>query len=107
MDVTQKIRKRLPYLNMYCVICDREHLFSGVMLKPAVCSRELCCWSFQQLGVATDAADNVATSAEVVDLLVCMATAAALSARANLVSVYFPCCVRCKDFRPIPFALSS
>jgi poly [ADP-ribose] polymerase 6/8 len=43
------------------------------MLKPAVCARELCVWSFQQLGVGADAAQDIATEAEVVDLLVCMA----------------------------------
>jgi poly [ADP-ribose] polymerase 6/8 len=43
---------RLPTLNNYCVICDQPHVFAvGNMLKPAVCSRELCCFSFQQLGV--------------------------------------------------------
>eukprot|EP01088_Endostelium_zonatum_P019373 TRINITY_DN6651_c0_g1_i1.p1 TRINITY_DN6651_c0_g1~~TRINITY_DN6651_c0_g1_i1.p1 ORF type:complete len:758 (-),score=164.01 TRINITY_DN6651_c0_g1_i1:35-2308(-) len=75
---------RVPTLSNYCPICDRAHLFAnGAMLKPAVCSRELCCFAFQQLGVMSDAADDIATEAEVVDLLVCMATAASKSARAN------------------------
>ena len=56
---------------------------NGAMLKPAVCSRELCCFAFQQLGVMSDAADDIATEAEVVDLLICMATAAANSNRCN------------------------
>jgi poly [ADP-ribose] polymerase 6/8 len=61
------------------------------MLKPAVCSRELCCWSFQQLGVRADAADDIATEAEVVDLLVCMATCAVKNAnRRELIFDPFP-----------------
>jgi poly [ADP-ribose] polymerase 6/8 len=60
------------------------------MLKPAVCSRELCCFSFQQLGVAGDAADEIATAAEVVDLLVCFATIAAKSPRNNVIFEPFP-----------------
>ncbi len=33
-------------------------------------------WSFQQLGVGADAAQEIATESEVVDLLVCMAKVA-------------------------------
>jgi len=78
-------------MNDYCVICDRPHVFAtGNMLKPAVCSRELCCWSFQQLGVGADAASDIATEAEVVDLLVCMAIAAVKSARKELILDPFP-----------------
>jgi len=84
-------RRRIPTLNDYCVICDRPHVFAtGSMLKPAVCSRELCCWSFQQLGVGADSADDIATEAEVVDLLVCMAAVAAKSQRKELIFDPFP-----------------
>jgi poly [ADP-ribose] polymerase 6/8 len=45
-------QRRISTLNNFCVICDKPHVFtSGSMLKPAVCSREICCWGFQQLGV--------------------------------------------------------
>lgn len=42
---------------------------------------QLCVWSFQQLGVGSSAASEIATEAEVVDLLVCMATFSVKSAR--------------------------
>jgi len=85
------LKRRIPSLNDYCVICDRPHVFAtGNMLKPAVCSRELCCWSFQQLGVGADAADDIATEAEVVDLLVCIATVAAKSNRRDVIFDPFP-----------------
>ena len=35
------------------------------MLQPVVCSRDLCVFAFQTLGVMADAADEVATGAEV------------------------------------------
>ena len=43
--------KRLPTLHKYCVICDQLHLFSSSMIVPTVCSRDLCLWSYQELGV--------------------------------------------------------
>jgi poly [ADP-ribose] polymerase 6/8 len=89
--LTNYIRLRLSTLNNYCIICDNPHVFAtGNMLKPAVCSRELCVFSFQQLGVAGDAADEIATAAEVVDLLVCFATVAAKSPRNTLILDPYP-----------------
>jgi poly [ADP-ribose] polymerase 6/8 len=71
-SVLYYVKSRLPRLNAYCVICDKPHVFSafGNMLKPAVCTRELCCWGFQQLGVGSDMAGEIAVESEVVDLLV-------------------------------------
>ena len=60
------VRQRLPTLNEYCVVCDESHVFqNGAMLKPAVCARELCVFAFQTLGVMSDAAEDIATGAEV------------------------------------------
>lgn len=85
-------QRRIPTLNNFCVICDKPHVFtSGSMLKPAVCSREICCWGFQQLGVGSDAAEEIATEAEVVDLLVSMAKVGVKSAtRRELIFDPFP-----------------
>jgi poly [ADP-ribose] polymerase 6/8 len=84
VQVLEYLRYRIPTLSNYCVICDRAHVFAnGAMLKPAVCTRDLCCFAFQKLGVMSDAAEDIATEAEVVDLLVCMAKAAAQSTRCN------------------------
>ena len=35
------------------------------MFQPAVCARELCVFAFQTLGVMSDAAEDIATGAEV------------------------------------------
>eukprot|EP01119_Soliformovum_irregulare_P015436 TRINITY_DN4344_c0_g1_i1.p1 TRINITY_DN4344_c0_g1~~TRINITY_DN4344_c0_g1_i1.p1 ORF type:complete len:706 (+),score=178.61 TRINITY_DN4344_c0_g1_i1:223-2118(+) len=89
-QVLEYARIRIPTLPDFCVICDRLHLFSSGLLKPTVCSRELCCFAFQQLGVMADAAEDVATGAEVVDLLVSFAVAASKSARRDLIFDPFP-----------------
>ena len=34
-------------------------------LQPAVCARELCVFAFQTLGVMSEAAEDIATGAEV------------------------------------------
>eukprot|EP00026_Physarum_polycephalum_P002462 Phypoly_transcript_02469.p1 GENE.Phypoly_transcript_02469~~Phypoly_transcript_02469.p1 ORF type:complete len:782 (-),score=119.65 Phypoly_transcript_02469:460-2742(-) len=82
---------RIPTLNKFCIICDRAHLFaSSHLLRPAVCARELCCFAFQNLGVCAGATDGIATQAEVVDLLVCMAKAAAASTRRDTIFDPYP-----------------
>eukprot|EP01006_Ploeotia_vitrea_P023148 TRINITY_DN55592_c0_g1_i1.p1 TRINITY_DN55592_c0_g1~~TRINITY_DN55592_c0_g1_i1.p1 ORF type:complete len:747 (-),score=123.88 TRINITY_DN55592_c0_g1_i1:118-2169(-) len=82
---------RIPTCSSYCVICDKTHMFaSGAMMKPAVCSRELCAFAFQQLKVGADAAEDIAAETGVVDLLVCMARAAAFSGRAQDILVPYP-----------------
>ncbi|KAK3098777.1 hypothetical protein FSP39_023024 [Pinctada imbricata] len=96
--VFQYIRQRLPTLNEYCVVCDEPHVFqNGAMLKPAVCSRELCVFAFQTLGVMADAAEDIATGAEVVDLLVAMTKAASKSNRKRVIFSPYPTIVDPKD----------
>ena len=41
------------------------------VLQPVVCNRELCVFAFQTLGVMADAADEVATGAEVSAVTFC------------------------------------
>ena len=36
-----------------------------VLLQPCVCTRELCVFAFQTLGVMADAAEAIATDADV------------------------------------------
>ena len=90
IQIFRYVRQRIPTLNEYCVVCDNQHIFqNGAMLKPAVCSRELCVFAFQTLGVMSDAADDIATGAEVVDLLLAMSRSACKSNRkANIFDPY-------------------
>ena len=81
---------RLSSLNEFCVICDQTHLFGAPMLKPAVCNRELCVFSFSKLGVMKNAAEGLATQAEVVDFLLATAKSAALSNRREMIFDPFP-----------------
>ncbi|XP_061578437.1 protein mono-ADP-ribosyltransferase PARP6-like isoform X2 [Cololabis saira] len=83
--------QRIPTLNEYCIICDERHVFqNGPMLKPAVCCRELCVFSFHMLGVMSGATEEVATGAEVIDLLVAMCRAALQSSRKNVIFEPYP-----------------
>uniref|UniRef100_A0A8C2Y8Q9 Poly(ADP-ribose) polymerase family member 6 n=1 Tax=Coturnix japonica TaxID=93934 RepID=A0A8C2Y8Q9_COTJA len=66
VQIMKYAEQRIPTLNEYCVVCDEQHVFqNGSMLKPAVCTRELCVFSFYTLGVMSGAAEEVATGAEV------------------------------------------
>uniref|UniRef100_UPI0037E9AD91 protein mono-ADP-ribosyltransferase PARP6-like n=1 Tax=Semicossyphus pulcher TaxID=241346 RepID=UPI0037E9AD91 len=90
-QIMRYAEQRIPTLNEYCVVCDERHVFqNGPMLKPAVCSRELCVFSFYTLGVMSGATEEVATGAEVVDLLVAMCRAALQSSRKSIIFEPYP-----------------
>ena len=90
--VYEYCHQRLETLNEFCVVCDEPHVFNNgpTMLKPTVCGRDLCVFSFQTIGVMSDAAEDIATGPEVVDLLITMAKAACKSERRNLIFDPFP-----------------
>jgi len=89
VELVQYVQSRIPTLNQFCVICDQKHLL-GHMLKPTVCTRELCCWSFQELGVASSATDFVASSQDVVDMLLLFAKEAVRSSRSHVIFTPYP-----------------
>ena len=74
----------------FCVICDQAHMFTTNMLKATVCSREVCAFAFQKLGVGAKAAKDLATDSGVVDLLVLMAKSAATSGRWEIIFKPYP-----------------
>lgn len=86
----QYILKRIPTMSSYCVLCDKPHLFGTNMLRPAVCSRDVCVFAFQELGCGSDSAESVATDAGVVDLLIKLFVLAATSSRMKDVLDPFP-----------------
>ncbi|XP_076589332.1 protein mono-ADP-ribosyltransferase PARP6-like isoform X2 [Chaetodon auriga] len=106
VQVMRYAEQRIPTLNEYCVVCDERHVFqNGPLLKPAVCTRELCVFSFHTLGVMSGATEEVATGAEVVDLLVAMCRAALESSRKSIIfepypSVVDPCNPKTLAFSP-------
>ncbi|XP_061532141.1 protein mono-ADP-ribosyltransferase PARP6-like isoform X2 [Phycodurus eques] len=100
-QVMRYAEQRIPTLNEYCVVCDERHVFqNGPLLKPAVCSRELCVFSFHMSG-ATEAA---ATGAEVVDLLVAMCRAAVQSSRKSVIFEPYPSVVDPKNPKTLAFS---
>ncbi|XP_051548588.1 protein mono-ADP-ribosyltransferase PARP6-like isoform X3 [Myxocyprinus asiaticus] len=104
VQVMKYSEQRIPTLNDYCVVCDEQHVFqNSSMLKPAVCTRELCVFSFNTLGVMSGAAEDVATGAEVVDLLVAMCRAALESARKSIIFDPYPSVVDPHDPKSLAF----
>jgi poly [ADP-ribose] polymerase 6/8 len=98
------LQGRIKTCHEYCVICDQPHVFShGHMLKPSICSRELCVWSFQQLGVGADADADLATSSSLVDLLVRLAQLAGKSARNSVIFDPYPLIFDAKDRNKMVF----
>lgn len=104
VQIMKYAEQRVPTLNEYCVVCDEQHVFqNGSMLKPAVCTRELCVFSFYTLGVMSGAAEEVATGAEVVDLLVAMCRAALESPRKSIIFEPYPSVVDPTDPKTLAF----
>ncbi|XP_074862809.1 protein mono-ADP-ribosyltransferase PARP6 isoform X3 [Carettochelys insculpta] len=104
VQIMKYAEQRIPTLNEYCVVCDEQHVFqNGSMLKPAVCTRELCVFSFYTLGVMSGAAEEVATGAEVVDLLVAMCRAALESPRKSIIFEPYPSVVDPSDPKTLAF----
>lgn len=98
VQIFRYTRQRIPTINEYCVICDELHVFqNGALLKPAVCTRELCVFAFQEFGLMADAAEDIATGAEVVDLLINMTLTACKSSRRTDIFDPFPTIVHPKD----------
>lgn len=87
--IVNYLASRAGTLNEYCIICDKPHVF-GNMLKPTICTRDLCSWSFQELHVAANATDFVATSHDVVGILLYLAKEAAKSSRNRIIFNPFP-----------------
>uniref|UniRef100_A0A3B4H326 Poly [ADP-ribose] polymerase n=1 Tax=Pundamilia nyererei TaxID=303518 RepID=A0A3B4H326_9CICH len=77
------------------------------MLKPAVCTRELCVFSFHMLGVMSGATEEVATGAEVIDLLVAMCRAALQSSRKSLIFEPYPSIVNPHNPKTLAFSPKS
>ncbi|XP_042191295.1 protein mono-ADP-ribosyltransferase PARP8 isoform X3 [Callorhinchus milii] len=104
VQTIEHAEQRIPVLNEYCVVCDEPHVFqNGPMLRPTVCERELCVFAFQTLGVMNEAADEIATGAQVVDLLVSMCRSALESPRKVVIFEPYPSVVDPLDPRSLAF----
>eukprot|EP01060_Flectonema_neradi_P031943 TRINITY_DN4979_c2_g1_i2.p1 TRINITY_DN4979_c2_g1~~TRINITY_DN4979_c2_g1_i2.p1 ORF type:complete len:666 (+),score=126.41 TRINITY_DN4979_c2_g1_i2:72-2069(+) len=91
VQIMEYAQHRIPTFSEFCVICDKHHVFaSHALLKSSVCSREMCAFAFQQLGVGSDAAEDIATDVHVADLLVSIAKAAANSNRWKIIFNPYP-----------------
>uniref|UniRef100_A0AAR2LTE2 Poly [ADP-ribose] polymerase n=1 Tax=Pygocentrus nattereri TaxID=42514 RepID=A0AAR2LTE2_PYGNA len=104
LHIFSTLQQRIPVLNEFCVVCDEPHVFqNGPMLRPTVCERELCVFAFQTLGVMNEAADEIATGAQVVDLLVSMCRSALESPRKVVIFEPYPSVVDPNDPQTLAF----
>ncbi|KAM3849692.1 protein mono-ADP-ribosyltransferase PARP6-like, partial [Diretmus argenteus] len=104
IQIMKYTEQRIPTLNEHCAVCDERHVFQNhPMLKPTVCTRELCVFSFYTLGVMSEATEEVATGAEVVDLLLAMCRAALLSSRKSIIFEPYPSVVDPSDPKTLAF----
>ncbi|KAM9816222.1 protein mono-ADP-ribosyltransferase PARP6-like isoform 2-T2 [Syngnathus typhle] len=104
VQVMRYAEQRIPTLNEYCVICDERHVFqNGPLLKPAVCARELCVFSFHAMGAMSGATEETATGAEVIDLLVAMCRSALQSSRKRIIFEPYPSVVDPKNPKMLAF----
>uniref|UniRef100_A0AAY5EM48 Poly [ADP-ribose] polymerase n=1 Tax=Electrophorus electricus TaxID=8005 RepID=A0AAY5EM48_ELEEL len=103
-QLLSQTQTQIPVLNEFCVVCDEPHVFqNGPMLRPTVCERELCVFAFQTLGVMNEAADEIATGAQVVDLLVSMCRSALESPRKVVIFEPYPSVVDPSDPQTLAF----
>ncbi|KAG7242541.1 hypothetical protein INR49_020254 [Caranx melampygus] len=106
VQIMKYSEQRIPTLNEYCVVCDEQHVFqNGSMLKFMSCSvhQGAVCVPFYTLGVMSGAAEEVATGAEVVDLLVAMCRAALESPRKSIIFEPYPSVVDPNDPKTLAF----
>ncbi|CAI8052909.1 Protein mono-ADP-ribosyltransferase PARP6 [Geodia barretti] len=61
VQVVRYALNRLKSLNKFCVICDEKHVLESGLIKPCVCTRDLCVFAFQTLGVMADGAEAIAS----------------------------------------------
>ena len=90
VQVVKYAESKLRTLNEFCVVCDDARKLLSSMLKPIVCSSDLCVFSFQNKDAMAIAADYIKTKPEVVDLLIKVAKAACKSHRRELIFNPFP-----------------
>eukprot|EP00455_Lapot_gusevi_P043103 TRINITY_DN519_c0_g1_i1.p1 TRINITY_DN519_c0_g1~~TRINITY_DN519_c0_g1_i1.p1 ORF type:complete len:641 (-),score=148.73 TRINITY_DN519_c0_g1_i1:262-2184(-) len=86
------LESKLRHINRHCLICDEILEFEG--LKPAVCSRAVCCMSYAELGLGFDLGSEIENNPEVTDLVISMTYVAAMKNRLMQVT---PIGVQSKD----------
>lgn len=84
------IMSRINDLQKFCVLCDNPHIFNTDMINRTVCIRPLCCFSYQQLGVAKDIINVLSSSIDVIDLLIKFTKSTIKSSRRDIIFDPFP-----------------
>lgn len=77
--------------NAHCIICDNPLKYSG--LKPSICDRALCNFSYEEYGLGSDLAAEIRYCPELIDMLITFAHACVNDSRAE------------ERFDPYPFGV--
>eukprot|EP00668_Euglena_longa_P046352 GGOE01062037.1.p1 GENE.GGOE01062037.1~~GGOE01062037.1.p1 ORF type:complete len:591 (-),score=116.96 GGOE01062037.1:104-1732(-) len=73
------VRHRIEECVKYCLVCDKPHPLQ--LLKPTVCSHELCNFQLTNMGLGINVETEIVKSPEACDLLISMTTGASYSGR--------------------------
>lgn len=83
------LQLRVPTMHEFCAICDKAFKQPPMMMRT-VCAEELCTYQFGEFGSKITTAESVNHPSEILDLLVCMLTAAAEHLRRKDILDPFP-----------------
>jgi len=73
------IRHRIEECTRFCLVCDKPHPVQ--LLKPTVCSQDLCNFQFTNMGLGINVENEILKSPQACDLLISMTTGASFSGR--------------------------
>eukprot|EP00698_Gefionella_okellyi_P025751 TRINITY_DN951_c0_g1_i3.p1 TRINITY_DN951_c0_g1~~TRINITY_DN951_c0_g1_i3.p1 ORF type:complete len:315 (-),score=58.56 TRINITY_DN951_c0_g1_i3:790-1734(-) len=79
--------------NQRCIICDQPLQHAG--LKPSICDRALCNFSYEQYGLGSDLATEIRYAPELIDMLISFCAASLFGANPEA------------NFDPFPFGVRS
>uniref|UniRef100_A0A9J8BV45 Poly [ADP-ribose] polymerase n=1 Tax=Cyprinus carpio carpio TaxID=630221 RepID=A0A9J8BV45_CYPCA len=102
--ITQQLHDSLHFLrDCAAILSDLAVTEDPISSLPSLSFLQLCVFSFYTLGVMSGAAEEVATGAEVVDLLVAMCRAALESPRKSIIFEPYPSVVDPNDPKTLAF----
>uniref|UniRef100_A0A8C2FU01 Poly [ADP-ribose] polymerase n=1 Tax=Cyprinus carpio TaxID=7962 RepID=A0A8C2FU01_CYPCA len=102
--ITQQLHDSLHFLrDCAAILSDLAVREDPISSLPSLSFLQLCVFSFYTLGVMSGAAEEVATGAEVVDLLVAMCRAALESPRKSIIFEPYPSVVDPNDPKTLAF----
>lgn len=73
---------------MRCLVCDCD--LSIVGIKPQVCSKDLCAFKYEELGLGLELSAQILRSPELIDLLISFFAASVANGKSGRIGLFFP-----------------